>query len=228
MEAGHRKIELGSAPELQRLIAHLTRLGRAQLDQDNGDPPRQQQQQQEARLDEVGTPSPAPMKGHAPTHIQYLHRTIAYALPNLTINGIDAALPPPAATSGSSSSRRMIDRAEYAPYDPELATRVQALYAALEAETVALAHLRRDAPARAAEQVRRAFDRDQAVREEEGEEEEVEVERLTVLVPPRSEEVRRAWGVGVHGLVRLTASLPATAAKLERARAAVDYVQEGR
>lgn len=140
--------------------------------------------------------------------IQYIHRTFSYALPNLSINGIDQT------TNNSSllkeSTAEEEEEEHYERYDHQLAQRVQSLYATLETETLGLAQLRREAPVRAAKEFRERFEGEMREEDERWEEEKdagvVGEEGLLDwegLRLERDGDVRRTWGEGLEGLMGL-------------------------
>ena len=114
---------------------------------------------------------------------------------------------------------------------------MQALHATLETLTLATTELRRTAPARAADAWRERHaaavsdEEDVMNRLKEGaaaaEGEDAMAMDAETLGLKRAEDVQRTWGRAVDGLVGLKTSLPGTAARLERAEKAVNYV-EGR
>ena len=173
---------------------------------------------------------------------------------------------------------------EFEAYDHDLATRVQSLYASLEAETLALAQLRREAPIKAAVALREQMESDMKAEDErwattlkqEQEEETVVKEEqnhqetsnqdsiFDTLRIERLDQIEKTWGTSLDGLLRLKGvripflscfetipppmisihrdangmltgwqknrgwglqTLPSTAAKLERAKAAVEYLE---
>ncbi|KAI9798579.1 MAG: hypothetical protein M1833_004716 [Piccolia ochrophora] len=137
---------------------------------------------------------------------------------------------------------------EFEPFSSSLASRVQALHASLEQETLLVAQLRRDAPARAAEEYRRSWtEGSEATKGSKGtqgtephpptnqprstdtDSTGLDVARITAALAGREEEVGRTWEEALERLVALKEgerkTLPGTTAKLERAKAAVEYVE---
>jgi kinetochor protein Mis14/NSL1 len=158
--------------------------------------------------DSKSEPEPdADMSGRA----QYIHSTLTLALPSLSINGLDAspALLAPLAHATSTALASLAPSnpdAEpvYEPYDAALAERLRALYASLEAETMRVAELRREAPGRAVgvwvEQLGRP------VEGPGGENESVAREEKVLLGPGfdgRGGEVERVFARAVGGLEAL-------------------------
>lgn len=140
---------------------------------------------------------------------------------------------------------------EFEPYDRRLHDRMTSLHAELEAETLRVSQLRREAPARATriyeERLRREFDGDERIlveiakkteaddkagdlgirpleRKEEIEEEYTRATRIL-------KELQTVWVITFHifnGEMyadKIVQTLPATAHKLTRAQDALDYVQ---
>lgn len=158
----------------------------------------------------------------------------------MTINGLDV----PAASSFRLIAPEAHDdaeaeegggRVEYEPYDTRLAAKVQNLYGVLEAETTAVAKLRREAPRRAAELwwegVGRGVEGEGDVG---GEEEEVEGGdgvgelRTAVLAEgERWEGMRDLYAGACEGLVGLKTGVTETVGRCERAGKVVAEV-EGR
>ncbi|KAI9788100.1 MAG: hypothetical protein M1816_007232 [Peltula sp. TS41687] len=235
--SAHRKIALQSPADLRYLINNVTVAAQAKLDT-HFPPP-------DPSTTSTTTSSEARRK--ASIIIQaYIAQTFTHALPNLSINGLDATntytrthdqqqqqLLQPTATEEEEVEE------QYEAYDAALATRVQMLYGMLEAETLALAQLRREAPLRAAARWRERFEAEvrgvdevwERERREEEEEEEEEGKTdggldLDALRVQREREVEETWGRGLEGLSRLKTTLPGTVAKLERAMRGVEYVED--
>ncbi|KAH0543979.1 hypothetical protein FGG08_001746 [Glutinoglossum americanum] len=149
---------------------------------------------------------------------------------------IDLNLPPSAAPEGEDALRRRVEELvhEFEPYDRRLHTRVQTLQASIESSTLALSQLRRDAPAAAADayirqSAERAAAAAAAVAELNAAATVVEGRMPLDLKPlERQEEVERAYGRSLEVLGGLKSGLPATAAKLERARKAAEHVEKTR
>lgn len=189
-----------------------------------------------------------------PLRQQFITRTLTHARQNLTINGLDLPPPPPAASKKTTTSRSTRSHTandpdpsaaadaddeeeeggiEYEPYDARLATRLQALYQALENETMAVARLRREAPRKAAEGWRAGF------LEEGGEGEEMEVDvdvdEEGVLgdvlmeggVEERWQGVRGVYAGACEGLVGLRKGMTETVGRCERAGRVVEEVERG-
>ncbi|KAI9787755.1 MAG: hypothetical protein M1839_000287 [Geoglossum umbratile] len=218
MEASHhRKIELQSPEDLRYLASNVSRRARQKIDLNL--PPCAAPEGEDAlrkRVEEL-------------VH-EYVQRTFEYARHSISINGMDAA-----------AEAAMFGRAteEYEPYDRRLHARLQALQASLEAQTLALSQLRRSAPAAAAAayvqgEVEQAAAAAAAVARLGAAAAVVVVEEPRVVgvlnVPPleRQADVEGAYGTAVAELGGLKSGLPATAARLERARKAAEYVEGSR
>ncbi|KAI9809630.1 MAG: hypothetical protein M1825_000062 [Sarcosagium campestre] len=282
----HRKIELQSPKDLQYLRDSVARAARSAIDlhlppsatlvPPAPAPSQAGQGGKHGRNEAIGND---PLRRRVEELVaEYVRSTFELASYNITINGLDAhAL---AASTGSPplnadpdaflSTSPTSSSSEYEPYDPRLASRVQALHAALEQETLAVAQLRREAPARAAEKYRQecaaldaslsssssffspaataaaaagaagvTMEIDASGADEEGvalqqqhrQREDVQIQKgmldleTIAKAMPRRDEVSQTWERGLQDLVALKATMPGTAAKLERAKAAVDYVQ---
>jgi len=111
---------------------------------------------------------------------------------------------------------------EFEPFSDALRERAARLLRQEEELLVEIGRLRREAPREAArvwmEELGRGEEEEGGAEEEEKVEVELAVERLE-----RQEEVEGSWRRGVEGLVRLKRELPATAARMERARGAGEY-----
>ncbi|PLB40867.1 uncharacterized protein BDW47DRAFT_123396 [Aspergillus candidus] len=155
--AMHRRIELQSPADLTYLHANTVSLSRQKLDLHL--PP-----------SATGDDEPDPMRERVRELVdEFISRTFSTASTSISINGLDSSseqFPFPAAFTGPTET------VEYEPYDANLAARVTSLYAQLEALTTSVAKLRREAPARAAEdyaaELRRAIEGDDGVFGEDG------------------------------------------------------------
>ncbi|KAI9754886.1 MAG: hypothetical protein M1815_005385 [Lichina confinis] len=133
---------------------------------------------------------------------------------------------------------------EFEAYDTQLAAKLQNLYAALESETLAVAELRRHAPVQAAHLLRAQLDQeygvagDAALIKDESHDAELDGKvlrddgggstlrtGLEDLPSERRVEMARNWQAALDELSRLKVTLPSTTAKLERAKAAVEYLE---
>lgn len=124
-------------------------------------------------------------------------------------------------------------RAEIEPFDAKLAQRVQALSAQIEAQTLQLASLRRDAPGATA----RKFEEDFARRSEEDaarvkEQAEMDAQaakevKLDLGEMERLGEMQGTWQRGTEELEELKGRVGGTVARMERAKRAVEFVEDG-
>ena len=123
---------------------------------------------------------------------------------------------------------------EIEPFDAKLAQRVQALSAAIENQTLQLASLRRDAPGATARAFEEDFERrsgEDAARVRSQEEMDARAARemrLDVGGVERLDEVQGTWRRGTEQLEELKGKVGGTVARMERARRAVEFVEEGR
>ncbi len=112
------------------------------------------------------------------------------------MNGIEYDTPPssllsaPTSTSKTASGPEPSQEEEYEPYDTQLASKLQSLYASLESETLAVAELRRHAPLQAAALLREQLDREYAMDVDAGEvkDEEERAVRGGIGKPERGDE----------------------------------------
>lgn len=159
---------------------------------------------------------------------QYITATFAATHPNLSINGLSGAEMASALTASASAGE------ELEPYDTRLASRIQNLSGQIEALTLQLAVARREAPRKAA----LAYKSRVEAQEDEWGRSRTEAERKAlegvradtktgVEGVQRWEGMREGWERGVSGLGCSLDGVGGTAAKLERARQAVE-VLEGR
>ncbi|KZF21913.1 hypothetical protein L228DRAFT_262024 [Xylona heveae TC161] len=144
----HRKIELQSPADMLYLVANARTAAREKLDlhfPPAAAPPTGEPDALRSRVEEL-------VDG-------YILQTFGLAKSNISINGMDVDSSPELAglwtgngTGNGPEGREIEDekKSEYEPFDTRLSSRLQSLSAALERETLALAALRREAPARAA------------------------------------------------------------------------------
>lgn len=122
---------------------------------------------------------------------------------------------------------------EIEPFNPRLAQSLQSLSAQIEAQTLALATLRRTAPGETARKFEEGF-----VEGLEGDERRLRKEReagveaagrveVGVEGWERGQDMREAWRSGEEGLGQLTKGLGGTVERLEKAGRAMEVV-EGR
>ncbi|EAW09565.1 uncharacterized protein ACLA_037750 [Aspergillus clavatus NRRL 1] len=163
MSTQYRKIELQSPADFTYLHTNTIAASRQKLDLHL--PP-------SANADD----EPDPMRERVKDLVdEFITKTFTTASASISINGLDASSPQfpfPAAFTQPSET------IEYEAYDTELAARVTALYAQLEALTTSVAQLRREAPARAArayaEGLRKAIEEDDGDADDDDEEDEYE------------------------------------------------------
>ena len=121
---------------------------------------------------------------------------------------------------------------EIEAFDAKLAHRIQFLATEIEAETLALANLRRTAPAATAAEFHDAFtraaERDNArlrssveARVQSASETKLDVDEIA-----RLDEVRRSWQSGAESLGHLDGDMKATVARLEKAKTVADALKE--
>ncbi|MCJ1446094.1 MAG: hypothetical protein MMC23_006599 [Stictis urceolatum] len=225
MDAHQRKIDLQAPADLTYLLDNIKDTA-------------------QKKLDLHIPPSAAPEDGQEDAFrttvenlvFQYIQHTIALALPSISINGLDASpsflTPTPSSTDHSTTDPSAPvdpDDPNFEPYDPKLADQLRSLHAALEAETTRVAELRREAPAKAAQNYAEKLKLDVEKRQSEVEDARLrareEGERRAAIVKvklERAEKVAQIWEktrAGLEGLGGVTEGV----AKLERAeRAAVE------
>lgn len=118
-------------------------------------------------------------------------------------------------------------------FDNRLAQRVQALSAQIERETLALANLRRAAPGEIAERFTRGFEMETEEADARLQRREAEglaaarEARLKVGNADRLKEVQETWERGTEELEEVRWRFGGTVAKMERAKSAVEFVEEG-
>lgn len=148
------------------------------------------------------------------------------AAPNLLINGHELPANPALLTEvGEGSKEERVE--EYEPFDDKLRDRVAKLLQQESELLVEVGQLRRTAPLKAAEMWKEELSWvDDINKDESMEIDEQEMRKradLGVEKLERQEEVEAMWKRGVDGLGRLKREMPATAAKMERAKRAGEY-----
>lgn len=120
---------------------------------------------------------------------------------------------------------------ELEAYDTRLASRIQNISAQIESLTLLLANLRRQAPAQAAvayntraQKERQEFESRLLEMEKERLEEVVRSVRTGAEEVMRWDEVRGTWASGTRTLAEVKERIGGTAARLERALRAAEYV----
>lgn len=229
----HRKIELQSAEDFSYLIANVRRAAAAHINEafPPVDPSTTQggddelRQQIEVLVDE------------------YITRTFTLAAPNLRVNGLPVTDPGPF-LSGGDGKKKDEPEEQHEPFDGQKRERVEMLVREEEDLLRDIAALKRKVPGATAgswgERVRGGIEGDERVLEQRKEEivrmvreggwdEEGKGKKSKGMlgdVKPleRQEDVERAFGGAVSMLGRLKGDMPATVAKMERARVAGEYV----
>ncbi|KAI5790736.1 hypothetical protein DFH27DRAFT_527700 [Peziza echinospora] len=229
-----RKIELETVEDLRYLYENLQSIARSRIDVHL--PP----QNPPSTTSTTSTTSPDeqdedPLRLRVRALINtYITSTFTLALPNLSING----LTPPPSTTITSLLTPATPEPEYEAYDRALHSKVQELQNQIEAQTLRVAKLRRDVPARAVKRWEKALERELG-----GDEEVIR----GIVGGEGGEETRRWGGLGLEGgmegvgrgeevdleewrrgmevLEGLKETLPATTHKLGRAQDALDYLR---
>ncbi|UQC81056.1 uncharacterized protein CLUP02_06542 [Colletotrichum lupini] len=216
MEDAHRKIELQSRDDLAYLLTNVRRAAQEQLD--NAFPHIEGSNAQE---DELRAPIERLVN-------EYINKTFTYAAPNLSINGMDTD--PSTFLSNNTPSDEPEEA--YEPWDARLRQRVEDLAREEEDLLNEIAALKKSVPGAIAtattNEFRAAAAADEAAFEavkkaKEDEAREMEAEVLPLEAMERRGEVKEAFGGAVGGLGRLKKTMPATVAKMERARVAGEY-----
>ncbi|KAK1527145.1 uncharacterized protein CCOS01_07407 [Colletotrichum costaricense] len=216
MEDAHRKIELQSRDDLAYLLTNVRRAAQEQLD--NAFPHIEGSNAQE---DELRAPIERLVN-------EYINKTFTYAAPNLSINGMDTD--PSTFLSNNTPSDEPEEA--YEPWDARLRQRVEDLAREEEDLLNEIAALKKSVPGAIAtattNEFRAAAAADEAAFEaakkaKEDEAREMEAEVLPLEAMDRRGEVKDAFGGAVGGLGRLKKTMPATVAKMERARVAGEY-----
>lgn len=238
MDPVHRKIELQSLDDLKHLIDNVNQAAKERIvsaEETSG--ARGQRQLKKKDIEELD----AIVK-------TFIDKTFDSAAPNLIVNGLEYDALPPQLSSAPQQKQKTKpkdeDEDEYEAYDTQLASKLQSLYAALESETLAVAELRRHAPVQAAHLLRAQLDQeygvggDAALIKDEGDDIALDGKvlrhdregstlktGLEEVPPERRVEMARNWQAALDELSRLKVTLPSTTAKLERAKAAVEYLE---
>ncbi|KAJ0310990.1 uncharacterized protein N0V96_008809 [Colletotrichum fioriniae] len=216
MEDAHRKIELQSRDDLAYLLTNVRRAAQEQLD--NAFPHIEGSNAQE---DELRAPIERLVN-------EYIDKTFTYAAPNLSINGMDTD----PATFLSNTSPSDEPEEAYEPWDARLRQRVEDLAREEEDLLNEIAALKKTVPgaiaAATTNEFKAAAAADEAAFEaakkaKEDETREMEGQVLPLETMERRAEVKEAFGGAVGGLGRLKKTMPATVAKMERARVAGEY-----
>ncbi|KAF6825521.1 hypothetical protein CPLU01_10234 [Colletotrichum plurivorum] len=238
MESAHRKIELQSREDLAYLLDNVRRGAQDHLNKafpqiDGGDV---QEDELRAPIERLVNENQTVFFcdnqrlqafSNVQRLLQYINKTFAYAAPNLSINGLDAD--PAAFLSGD---RPTEPEEAYEPWDARLRQRVEDLAREEEDLLNEIAALKKSVPgavaAAAAQEFKASTAADEAAVEAAKRATEEELERREGEVLPLEEmerrgETKEAYGGAVGRLGRLKKEMPATVAKMERARVAGEY-----
>jgi kinetochor protein Mis14/NSL1 len=229
----HRKIELQSSEDFSYLISNVRRAAAAHIDEAfppvarAGGPAGKNDGDEDG--DELRTRIEALVD-------EYIVRTFTLAAPNLSVNGLPVADPGAFLSSGPAGRGGAAEPEEqHEPFDGRKRERVVQLAGQEEDLLREIAALKRKVPQAAArdwkERVASGIEGDERALEEC----KVRVERLVgeedglllggdVRPLERQEGVERAFGDAVRTLGQLKGDMPATVAKMERARVAGEYV----
>jgi len=213
----HRKIELQEQDDLRYLVDNVRRTANQKID---------------LALPPIEGEDALRRRVEALVH-DYISTTFQSASPNLSINGhnpsaalLDSLCSSDALNGNSHSSA--IE--EYEPLDEKLLTHAADLTRQEEDLLMEISALRREAPKKAAEAWRDGFKNDgEAARaalamEKNSEGVKAQLVDLDIGKLERQDEVEKTWERGVEGLGRLKREMPGTAARMERAKRAVEYV----
>lgn len=161
----------------------------------------------------------------------YITQTLAFALPSISINGLDASpsLLDPESAKGDDGTSIDPNDPSFEPYDTRLAQKLRDLYATLEEETTKVAELRREAPIKAAqgylERLRNEMEHEEKNFDGMRENTSGESNERLLGVGFRDEgSVRQQWEQGQKGLEDLK-RVTKVKADLERAMRAVGEVE---
>ncbi|KAL2752105.1 hypothetical protein ACRALDRAFT_2128240, partial [Sodiomyces alcalophilus JCM 7366] len=217
--SAQRKIELQAPEDLTYLLENARRIAKRHLDD-----------------------ALPPIKGAAPEDdelriqmekylSQYINKTFTLAAPSLSINGFDADPAVFLASNGAlgaESDTPQEPQVEYEPWDGRLRDRVEDLARQEEELLNEIAALKKSVPASVAAAYAQRL-REEAARDEEAlrewKKQPVPQEvTLDVGLLERQEAVEDAHRRAVEGLGRVKREMPATVARMERARVAGEYV----
>jgi kinetochor protein Mis14/NSL1 len=112
------------------------------------------------------------------------------------------------------------DQQDIEPFDAELLARVQALHREIEQKTLEVTSLRRSTPIDAAESLQRSY----SATESPATVSAPEVPSVSSIEIAREDEIKETYIQGMRLLKDLKKGVPATTAKLERAKEVVNYV----
>lgn len=242
-----RKIELQAPEDLTYLLENVRRIAKRHLDDAlppiKGAAPEEDELriQMEKYLNQVCSPFPSAL---SPTNYaiadlgprfgrdsQYINKTFTLAAPSVSINGFDAD-PDLFLSSdgalGADSGAQQEPQVEYEPWDGRLRDRVEDLARQEEELLNEIAALKKSVPASVAAAYARRL-KEEAARDEEALQERKKqpvFEEVALDVPllERQEAVEDTHRKAVEGLGRVKREMPATVARMERARVAGEYV----
>ncbi|KAK2003978.1 hypothetical protein LX36DRAFT_650432 [Colletotrichum falcatum] len=215
MESAHRKIELQSHEDLAFLLNNVRRAAQDQLDKAFPHIEGSTSQEDELR---------APIERLVN---EYINNTFTHAAPNLSINGLDADPAHFLFTNPSDEPEE-----SYEPWDARLRQRVEDLAREEEDLLNEIAALKKSVPgavaASATHDFKSAAAADEAALEaakkaKEDEAREIEAEALPLEEMERRDGIKEAFSGAVGALGQLKKEMPATVAKMERARVAGEY-----
>ncbi|TDZ15598.1 Kinetochore protein mis14 [Colletotrichum orbiculare MAFF 240422] len=215
MEEAHRKIELQSHEDLAYLLGNVRRAAQDQLDKAFP-----QIEGSEAQEDELRAPIERLVH-------EYINKTFKYAAPNLSINGLDAD-----PNTFLSRTRSSEPEEAYEPWDARLRQKVEDLAREEEDLLNEIAALKKSIPGNVAAATTHEFKTSTAADEaaleaaKKAKEEELKAaggDLLPLDELERQSEMKEAYGSAVGQLGRLKKDMPATVAKMERARVAGEY-----
>ncbi|KAL0939696.1 uncharacterized protein CTRU02_206306 [Colletotrichum truncatum] len=215
MEDAHRKIELQSHEDLAYLLNNVRRAAQDQLDKAFP-----QIEGSNAQEDELRAPIERLVN-------EYIDKTFTYAAPNLSINGMDTN---PAVFLSNTPSNEPEEA--YEPWDARLRQRVEDLAREEEDLLNEIAALKKSVPGSVAAATTQAFKNSTAADEaaieaaKKASEDDLKARDAEVLPLEEMErqgETKEAFGTVVEGLGKLKKDMPATVAKMERARVAGEY-----
>ncbi|KAK4461078.1 hypothetical protein QBC42DRAFT_227951 [Cladorrhinum samala] len=237
--AAQRRIELQSPEDLTYLINNVRK---AALDSINAAfPP--------VEIDGDAPPEEDELRNQIEKLVNdYITKTFTLALPSLTINGLPLkTLPPqsrspssPSASGKSSSHHHQQNQPpepeiQYEPFDPRKRDRIEQLVSEEEDLLRSIAQLKRKVPQATApkwlEGTRAGMRSDEEAAEQlvqrvKDEGQESGRRALEGMGPlERQESVEESFRAAVEGLARLKRDMPASVAKMERARVAGSYVR---
>ncbi|OLN96050.1 Kinetochore protein mis14 [Colletotrichum chlorophyti] len=238
MESAHRQIELQSQEDLAYLLNNVRRAAQEQLDKAFPQIEGSNVQEDELRapierlVNEVyiSTTPIHPLSNlnkNTTGLFVYINKTFTFAAPNLSINGLPAD---PAIFLSSNPSDEPEEA--YEPWDARLRQRVEDLAREEEDLLNEIAALKKSVPgavaAAAAHEFKISAAADDAALEAAKKAREDEVNNIPNGVLPldgmeRRGEIKETFGTAVEKLGRLKKEMPATVAKMERARVAGEY-----